>query len=240
MKKRIDVLIFEKDLARSRTAAAELVKRKMVMVDEKHVTKPSDEFEETSLIHIIKPLPFVSRGGEKLQAALEAFSENPKGLTVADIGSSTGGFTDCLLQYGAQKIYAIDVGTNQLDSSLRNNPRISVFEQTDIRKVQLPELVDLAVIDVSFISLTQVLPAVLTLLKKNAHIIALVKPQFEVGQDYLNRQGVVTNSQARKDALEKIHNWAIANNVSGWKSIESPLLGGTGNVEYLVYMQKGN
>lgn len=230
--------MFKKGLCRSRTAAAELIKRGLVTINNKSIIKPSEEIEEELDIHIIKPLPFVSRGGEKLQKALEVFSVKPSGYVVADIGSSTGGFTDCLLQAGAQKVYAIDVGTNQLDASLRNDSRVITLEQMDVRKVQLPELVDLAVIDVSFISLTQVLPAVLTLLKNDAEIIALVKPQFEVGQDNLNRQGVVTDKNARNSALEKIHAWTTANHLSEWESIQSPIIGGTGNIEYLVYIKK--
>ena len=148
-------------------------------------------------IELLSTPKFVGRGGEKLAAALSAFNVNPKDLIALDVGSSTGGFTDCLLQAGAQKVYAVDVGTDQFDPTLKKDPRVVLMEQTDIRNVtSLPDPIDLAVIDVSFISLTKVLPAASKLVKKSGAIIALIKPQFETSPESKNRAGVIVDEKS--------------------------------------------
>ena len=219
--------------------AQDLIDEGKVLVDGRKVLKTSTKVSCGSQIEIESYPRYVSRGGLKLEKALETFKVNVKDLIVADVGSSHGGFTDCLLQHGAKRVYAIDVGKNQLDAKLRQNPRVQIYEETDIRELKnLPELTDLAVVDVSFISLTQVLPSVQRLLKREGEIIALIKPQFEIGPKGLDKRGVVRDKILLQKAIEKIKSWARDN---GWKVqglIESPIKGAEGNIEYLIYLAR--
>ena len=183
---------------------------------------------------------FVSRGGEKLEAALEAFAIDVSGLTCADVGSSTGGFTDCLLQRGAAKVYAIDVGKGVLHWKLRNDPRVVVFEKTNIRYLKpasLPSRANLATIDVSFISLKVVLPAVIALLTRHHQIIALIKPQFEVGKGKVGKGGVVRSADEHRRVIEEIIASVAARGYEVGGVTESPMLGAKGNKEFLLYIR---
>ena len=177
---RLDTLMAEKKLVRSRSVATDLIKNNLVKVNGVIINKPAKDFPTETIIEILELPKYVGRGGLKLEKALEEFEISPNGLVVLDVGSSTGGFTDCLLQKGAKKVYAVDVGTDQLSETLKKSPRIVSMEKTDIRNIKtLPEKPDLAVIDASFISLELILENVASLLKENGKIIALIKPQFE-------------------------------------------------------------
>ena len=234
-KTRLDSAIFERKLARSRSQAAMLIAEGKVKVNGIVATKASMAVDAGAVLEVT-PAEFVGRGGQKLAHALKEFKIDPTGLTCADVGSSTGGFTDCLLQRGARKVYAIDVGTGQLDATLRSDARVVVMESTDIRTVaSLPEPIDLAVIDVSFISLSLVLPPVKKLLAPAGRIITLIKPQFEVGKGRLGKQGVVKDEAARAEAIAKIEEYAKSLGFEAKGVIPSPITGETGNVEYLFY-----
>jgi len=235
---RIDALIRKKKLLRSRTTAQNLIEEGLVKVDGRKILKPGTRVSIDSKIEIESFPKYVGRGGIKLERALESFNIDVKDLVVVDVGSSTGGFTDCLLQKGAKKVYAIDVGKDQLALELRKDPRVSVYEETDIRSLKaLPEKVDLATVDVAFISLTLVLPYVQRLLRCRGEIVALVKPQFEVGPGERSKRGIVKDERLREAAVEKIKKWAISNNLEVKGLIESPITGAAGNVEYLIYLK---
>jgi len=236
-KTRLDVLLSERGITRSRRVAHDLIKAGEVRVDGQVVSKPSALVSPKSVIDVISPPEYVSRGGLKLKKALDSFGINVDGLIVLDVGSSRGGFTDCLLKRGARKVYAVDVGKGQLDHQLRGDPRVVAREETDIRELgTLPELVDLATVDVSFISLTQVLPSVRKFLQPGGKVIALIKPQFESGPRKLGKEGVVKDPALLGAAVRKIENWADENgwDVEGLE--ESPIKGASGNTEYLVYL----
>jgi 23S rRNA (cytidine1920-2'-O)/16S rRNA (cytidine1409-2'-O)-methyltransferase len=236
-KERLDILIIKKGLVKSRNVSGELIKEGKVLVDGKKILKPGAKVSIDAKIEIKERPKYVSRGGLKLERALDAFEVDVKDLIVADIGASTGGFTDCLLQRGAKHVYAIDVGHGQLAEELRKDPRVSVYEKTDIRKLKaLPEKVDLATIDVSFISLTLILPHVQRLLKPRGQIIALLKPQFEVGRGR-TKKGIVKNKELREQTVEKIKQWAEENNYKVKAVTESPIKGTAGNIEYLFYLE---
>lgn len=237
-RERLDILLVERELARSRTAAAVLIERGSVLVNGVVIDKASRTTPIDAKIEVTEPLAFVSRAGEKLEHTLSTWNINVKGLTVADIGASTGGFTDCLLKRGAEKVYAIDVGTNQLDSTIRENSKVINIEQTDVRDVKIPELVDLVTIDVSFISLTYILETAKNLLKENGTIITLVKPQFEVGPGQVDKHGVVANESQRNDVLDKIKSEAQKINLKIQAQTTSPITGNAGNVEYLLWLKK--
>lgn len=231
----------DKGLAKSRNIANTLIKGGLVKVNGEIITKPAKEFTNSpSLqIEILEQPKYVGRGGLKLEKALSEFKIDPTDLTVLDVGSSTGGFTDCLLQKGAKKVYAVDVGTNQLDKSLISNLRVISMEKTDIREIEtLPEKPNLAVIDVSFISLELVLKKVYNLLANQGKIIALIKPQFETQKNDKNKSGIVKSDVLREQVLEKIKNYCQKNDLKVLKTIDSPILGGSGNKEYLILLQK--
>ncbi|MEI6805942.1 MAG: TlyA family RNA methyltransferase [Myxococcaceae bacterium] len=241
-KKRLDIVLVERGLETSRARAQARILAGDVVVGEHRVDKAGHLVSESDLIRLKdNSLPYVSRGGLKLEAALKAWPTQIKDAICIDIGASTGGFTDVLLQAGAKTVYAVDVGTNQLAYSLRMDPRVQVFEKTHILKVPegtfLPKP-SIAVIDVSFISLEKVLPAVLTHLAEPALIYALIKPQFEVGPNLIEKGGIVKNQSAREAARDKI--LTIAKNL-GLQIIghqESPVTGADGNVEYLACFHK--
>lgn len=235
MKQRLDLAIVSRSLARSRTEAQDRITHGKVLVNGAVETKPAKEVGDADLIRITEYIPFVGRGGVKLQHAIEYFRIDIKDKVILDVGSSTGGFTDCLLQNGAQKVYAVDVGTFQMADSLRNDSRVVLMEQTDIREAVLPEKVDAIVVDVSFISLSKILPSLKQFVKPGAPIIALIKPQFEVGQANLGKGGVVTNEQAREDAITTVLKSAAENGISIRDVTASPIVGGDGNKEFLLY-----
>jgi 23S rRNA (cytidine1920-2'-O)/16S rRNA (cytidine1409-2'-O)-methyltransferase len=185
-------------------------------------------------------MPFVSRGGYKLAGALDRFDLDVTGLVCADVGACTGGFTDVLLQRGAKRVYAIDVGYGQLDWNLRQDVRVVVMERTNVRYLdQLPQTVEFVSIDVSFISLKLILPAVKKWLTGDGNIVALIKPQFEAGPRQVGRGGVVKDMSVHRDVLEEILNWASKNDLAPQDLIRSPIKGAGGNVEFLVYLRRG-
>jgi len=239
-KERLDVLLMTRGLAESRSAAQKLIMAGEVFIGESRADKPGMPVAPDALIHVRQALPYVSRGGLKLQAALEAFALNVSGLTCADVGASTGGFTDCLLQRGAARVYAIDVGYGQLDWKLRRDPRVVVMERTNARYLEsLPEPVDLATIDASFISLTLILPSVMRWLKDDGQVVTLVKPQFEAGRDQVGKGGVVRDTAVHADVLKRVLTWANAEGLAPLGVIRSPITGPAGNVEFLARLKRG-
>ncbi|MBW1858518.1 MAG: TlyA family RNA methyltransferase [Deltaproteobacteria bacterium] len=242
-KRRLDLLLVERGLAPSRERAQALILAGKVWVEGKRISKAGAQVLADAAIEITgKDIPYVSRGGVKLEAALGAFNLDVTGLTCLDVGASTGGFTDCLLKHGAKHVTAVDVGYGQLDWSLRNDPRVEVIERTNIRHLDagaLPHPVDLACIDVSFISLKIVVPVVSQLIKQPANIICLIKPQFEVGKGMVGKGGVVRDP-ALHDAVIKDLTAAF----EGFKLrvlgiIPSPILGPKGNQEFLMHLELG-
>ncbi len=233
---RLDVALAQRGLVESRERAQQLIKASRVQVNGRVVTKSSVKVVDDDDIVLLSPWRYVSRGGEKLEAALKEFNVNVRGLTVLDVGSSTGGFTDCLLQHGAAKVYCVDVGRDQLAPRLRDDARVRVLEGTDIRALpQLPELVDLAVVDVSFISLRLVLPAIRKFLKSDSsRMIVLLKPQFEAGPHRTTKRGVIKDPKVREKVVADFQAWAARNEWKAQGVITSPILGKEGNVEYLV------
>src|SRR5262250_1261674 len=206
-KERLDRLLVSQGLASSREIAARTVLAGGVLVNGVVIDKPAKLIPSGARIEVEKSLPFVSRSGEKLAAALDAFQIDPQGKVALDVGCSTGGFTDCLLQRGTIRVYAVDVGYGQFEWRLRKDSRVVFLERTNIRYVDraaVPEPIDLAVIDVSFISLTLVLPAVVHLLNRSAVVVALVKPQFEVGKGQVGRGGIVRDDTQREVVTQKI------------------------------------
>jgi 23S rRNA (cytidine1920-2'-O)/16S rRNA (cytidine1409-2'-O)-methyltransferase len=238
---RLDVLIVNKNLVKSRSVALDLIKKGLVRINGKISTKPAKDYEDRPdlKIEIIEQPKYVGRGGLKLEEALLEFKIIPVDLICLDVGSSTGGFTDCLLQNGAKKVYAIDVGTGQFDLELAKDPKITLLEQTDIRNIKnLPEKIDLAVIDVSFISLELILEPVKNLLKAGGKIIALIKPQFETKKEAKNKSGIVKTDEIREQVLENIKNYCQKINLKVLAITDSPILGGSGNKEYLILLEK--
>jgi 23S rRNA (cytidine1920-2'-O)/16S rRNA (cytidine1409-2'-O)-methyltransferase len=242
---RLDQLLVERGLVESRTKAQALILAGKVRVGEgdaaRRDRKPGDLVEATVAVEIEMPDPYVSRGGHKLAAALDAFDIDPTGQVCLDVGASTGGFTDVLLQVGARRVYALDVGRGQLAESLRADPRVVSMERTNARTLTattLPEPVNLVTIDVSFISLDKVLAPIVTTLGPAAHIVALVKPQFEAGRGRTDR-GVVRDPQVHREVLERAVATARAAGLGTRDVIASPLLGPEGNREFLVHLAQG-
>ena len=236
---RLDQYLAEKGLCKSRTAAQSLIKSGGVSVNGAPCGKPSADVSDGDDVTITgEQLRYVGRGGLKLEGAIAAFGIQLTGLVCLDIGSSTGGFTDCMLQNGAARVYAVDVGTDQLDPKLRADSRVVVMEQTDIRTAQLPEQVDFVGTDVSFISLKQVIPHINRLLKINGSAAALIKPQFEAGRQALNKKGIVKDEKIRRRVVEDITQFAGQCGFAVLGVTESPVQGGDGNTEYLMYIGK--
>lgn len=204
-KRRLDVLLVERGLAESRTQAQRLIRAGLVRVAGQVADKPGTQVATNAAITLQARPRFVSRGGEKLEAALVRFGLDVRGWVAADVGASTGGFTDCLLQHGARRVYAIDVGYGQLDWRLRNDPRVVVMERTNARYLEsLPEPVDLVTVDVSFISLGLILPMAVRWLKPGGRVVALIKPQFEAGRREVGKGGVVRDPQVHRRVLERV------------------------------------
>ena len=245
-RERIDKLMVEQGYAESRTRAAAMVMAGIVMIGEKKAEKPSDKFETTATIRLKGAsidLKYVGRGGLKLEAALREFEIDPTGLVCIDIGSSTGGFTDCLLQHGARRVVCIDSGTNQLVWSLRSDERVEVREQTNARDLvpaDFETLFDLAVMDVSFISVTKVIPAVLPLLVDDGKLIVLIKPQFEVGRGEVGKGGIVRDSEKHERVVSEINEFAAGLELDLQGVIDSPILGAEGNKEFLALYATGD
>ena len=243
-RERIDKLLVERGLAESRTKAQAMVMAGLVLVDEQRVEKPSHQFDPNSAIRITggddPTTRYVGRGGLKLEAALREFEIDVSGFVCLDVGASTGGFTDCLLQNGAKKVFAVDVGHNQIDWRLRNDPRVEVREGVNARYLtpaDFPLKFELVVMDVSFISVTKVLPAIVPLLAPDGSIITLIKPQFEVGRGEVGGGGIVRDEAKRLRVIEEVNNAARALGLEVVKVIESPITGVEGNVEYLALYQ---
>ena len=242
-KERLDKLLVDRGLVASRERARALVMSGAVLVRGQPETKPGTMLDPAvEIVLREQDHPYVSRGALKLVKGLDTFAIDPTGMVCLDIGASTGGFTDVLLRRGAAKVYAIDVGYGQLAWSLRRDPRVVVLERENVRNLDLdkvPEPCDLAVIDVSFISLTLVLPRVAELLRPppGKPIVALVKPQFEVGREQVGKGGVVRDEQVRRSAVDKVRTWAAANGFVAGDDVESPITGPAGNVEYLLLLR---
>jgi len=241
-KVRIDRLLVERGLATSRDRAQRLIMAGDVLVGEQPVTKPGAEVAGDAPVRLRRAeAPFVSRGGEKLAGALDAFGLDVTGATVLDVGASTGGFTDCVLQRGARRVIALDVGYGQLAWRLRSDARVAVLERTNARALEprmLPETPDVATVDVSFISLTLVLPPVAAVLAPQATVVALVKPQFEVGRSQVGKGGVVRDPVARATAVTRVRTAAEELGFAVRGEAESVLPGPNGNREVLIWLNR--
>ena len=242
MKTRLDVLMVERGLGESREKAKAVIMSGNVFVDGEREDKAGASFPETAVIEVKgNPLKYVSRGGLKLEKAMKHFDVDLAGKVCMDVGSSTGGFTDCMLQNGAAKVYAVDVGTGQLAWKLRQDERVVVMEKTNIRYVtreQIPEPVEFASIDVAFISLTKVLKPVKELLTPAGQVVALIKPQFEAGREQVGKKGVVRDKKVHLEVIERVLGHACG---LGFEVLDldfSPIRGPEGNIEYLAHLKK--
>lgn len=241
-KERLDKILVERGLVASRDRARALILAGQVLVAETVVDKAGTQiFTEAEIRLKTDDIPYVSRGGLKLEKALDEFPVRVNGVVAVDVGASTGGFTDCLLQRGATKVYAVDVGYGQLDWKLRSDERVVNLERTNIRHLDsstLGEKPSLAVIDASFISLEKVLPPTLNLLTDDAQVVALIKPQFEVGRGEVGKGGVVRDQVKHEQVVERIRTFVVASGCEIIGVAESPLLGPKGNREFLIAMQR--
>ncbi len=242
MKERLDILVVNKGIAPSREKAKALIMAGQIFVDNEREDKPGTKFDENSHIELHgKALPYVSRGGLKLEKAIESFDLQLEGKICMDIGASTGGFTDCMLQNGAGKVYAVDVGYGQFDYKLRCDDRVICMEKTNIRYVtpeDIDDVLDFASCDVSFISLSKVFPAAYNLLKTGGEMVSLIKPQFEAGKDKVGKKGVVREPEIHLEVILNVIGYAIDNGFVVNRLDYSPIKGPEGNIEYLIYMTK--
>ena len=240
IKKRLDVLLTEQMYADTRSKAQAIIMAGQVYVNGQKADKPGVSYEENVEIEVRGvTCPYVSRGGLKLEKALRDFGVNPDGFVCSDSGASTGGFTDCLLQQGAKKVFAIDVGYGQLDWKIRSDDRVVVMERTNIRYVtpeDLGELLDLSVIDVSFISLKIVLPTIKTLLKPNGQVLCLIKPQFEAGREKVGKKGVVREPEIHQEVLDSFVETVNSLGFTILGLTFSPVKGPEGNIEFLSHL----
>jgi len=239
-KKRLDVLVFEKGFATSRQRSSALIMSGNILVNNQLVDKPGTMIAvDADIVNKGPDIPFVSRGGFKIEKAIHELSLNVTGMLCLDVGASTGGFTDCLLQHGARRVYAIDVGYGQLDWKLRQDPRVVVIERKNVRyatKELLPEPFDLISIDVSFISLKIVIPAIKKFLKKDGKILALIKPQFEVGKNQVGKGGVVKDPKLHQSVIQELSAFFSDSGFKIGPVIPSPILGPKGNTEFIIYL----
>ena len=239
-KERIDKVLVDLGIAESRTKAQALVMSGVVLVNERRIDKPSDKISPDSKVRIKGDSPesrYVGRGGLKLEGALREFGIDPSGLNCLDVGASTGGFTDCLLQHGAEKVVAVDVGTNQLAWKIRNDDRVTVLENVNARALKpedIPFVPDLIVMDVSFISVTKILPALKDLISPNGKIIVLIKPQFEVGKGEVGKGGIVREPEKQEAVVRSVTEFASSIGLSRKGLVDSPILGAEGNKEFLA------
>lgn len=241
MKERLDVLLVKRGLAPSREKAKAIIMSGIVFVDNEREDKAGTTFDEKVNIEVRgKTLKYVSRGGLKLEKAMDVFGVKIEGKTCMDVGASTGGFTDCMLQNGAVKVYSVDVGHGQLAWKLVQDDRVICMDRTNIRYVtpdQIDDVLDFASIDVSFISLTKVLLPVKNLLKKNGQIVCLIKPQFEAGRENVGKKGVVRDKKVHVQVIEKVIEYAMSIGFKILNLDHSPVKGPEGNIEYLLYLQ---
>lgn len=241
MKERLDVLLVKQGLAESREKAKAVIMAGEVFVDNQREDKAGQTFPTTAKIEVRgKKMKYVSRGGYKLERAMEAFPIVLKDKVCMDVGSSTGGFTDCMLQNGARFVYAIDVGTNQLAWKLRQDERVKSMERTNIRYVvpeDIGEPVDFVSVDVAFISLTKVLSPVKALMKEEGQIVCLIKPQFEAGREKVGKKGVVRDKKVHREVIETVMNHSLSLGFHILGIDHSPIRGPEGNIEYLLYME---
>ena len=242
MKERLDVLLVKRNLAESREKAKAVIMAGNVFVDGQREDKAGTTFPEEVKIEVRgHVLPYVSRGGLKLEKAIKNFAVSVDGKVCTDVGSSTGGFTDCMLQNGAVKVFAIDVGRGQLDWKLRQDPRVVCMEKTNIRYVtpeDIGEPVDFSSVDVSFISLTKVLEPIRNYLTEDGEIVALIKPQFEAGREKVGKKGVVRERSTHHEVIEKVTQYAVSIGFDVLEIEFSPIKGPEGNIEYLVHLKK--
>lgn len=245
-KDRIDKLLHELGFASSRSKAQAMIMAGIVLVNEQRVEKPSETFAPNAAIRIKGDSPesrYVGRGGLKLEKALSEFKIDPTGYFCLDVGSSTGGFTDCLLQNGAEKVVAVDAGTNQLDWKLRSDDRVDVRENTNAREMKpehFDQLFDLIVMDVSFISVTKIFPVFPALIKPEAKIVVLIKPQFEVGKGEVGKGGIVREPEKHERVINEVKTSAASFGLNMIEIIESPILGAEGNKEFLALFELQN
>ncbi len=239
---RLDKAIFERGLAQSRSRAAQLIDNSSVTVNGNIISKASYDINENDVILVTDTIGYVGRGGMKLECAFKSFGISPKGLEALDIGASTGGFTQCLLRLGATSVIAVDVGHGQMHETLLNDERVRLLENFNAKNLT-PEIIDgrkdIAVMDVSFISQTEIYSAMFSCLKDDGYAITLVKPQFEAGSKYLNKKGIIKNKKVYLDVFDKIQCSAHEYFYSVDKACASPILGGDGNIEFLVLLKKG-
>jgi len=238
---RLDKALFEKGLVDSREKAKALIIAGEVLVNGIPADKAGTQVRPDDELSIKNKMPFVSRGGLKLEQAINDFGLDLTDKTGMDIGASTGGFTDCMLQHGAVKVYAVDVGYGQFDWKLRQDERVVLMEKTNVRyleKESVPDEIDIASIDVSFISLTKVIPNLLQFLKPQGEIVALIKPQFEADRKDIGKGGVVKEESTRLEIVEMIKTWSEDNSLDVIGTTTSPIKGPKGNVEYLIYLRK--
>ncbi len=243
MKERLDVILVKQGLAKSREAAKAIIMAGNVFVAGQREDKAGTMFETEGLDLLVKenPLKYVSRGGLKLEKALQEFPLSLSGAICMDIGASTGGFTDCMLQNGAAKVYAIDVGHGQLDWKLRNDARVVCMEKTNFRYVtseQIPDVIDFASVDVSFISLSKILPAAYPLLKSGGEMVCLIKPQFEAGREKVGKKGVVRDASVHEEVIRAVSEFTVADGFLILGLTYSPIKGPEGNIEYLMHIRK--
>lgn len=242
MRERLDVLLVTRNLAPSREKAKALIMSGNVFIDNQKEDKPGTKVDEEAKIYIkTNPIPYVSRGGLKLEKALHNFDITLNEKICIDVGASTGGFTDCMLQNGAKKVFSIDVGYGQFDWGLRNHPKVVCMEKTNIRYVKpedIGEEADFASIDVSFISLTKVIHPVMNLLKKDGEIISLVKPQFEAGREKVGKKGVVRDPKVHIEVLKRVASFFMDHQLDILDVDYSPITGPEGNIEYLYHVHK--
>jgi 23S rRNA (cytidine1920-2'-O)/16S rRNA (cytidine1409-2'-O)-methyltransferase len=237
VRRRVDTLVMEKGLAESRERARALVMAGKVLVDGEAMIKPGAMVGEGVMVEVLEGLPFVSRGGLKLDHALDQFDMDVRGRTALDIGASAGGFTDCLLKRGVERVYAVDVGYGQLDWRLRSDPRVVVMERVNARHlISLDEQVDIATIDVSFISVEKILPNMPSLVKKGRCVVVLFKPQFEVAKGQVGKGGIVKDPLLHARSLGRFIVWAVEHDFRIRGLIPSPILGAEGNKEFLLLL----
>lgn len=240
-RKRLDVALVERELVESREKAQRLILAGQVRINGQPASKSSQPVQPEDALEVIAPEKFVSRGGLKLEAALDHFRIDCRDRVGLDIGASTGGFTDCLLQHGARRVYAVDVGENLIAWKLRNDPRVRVIEKNNARYLTpaaIGEPVDLVTADVSFISLTKILPAAKTCVRAGADFVVLIKPQFEAGREKVERGGVVRDPSVHRQVVQRIREFAETRLQAEWRGVvESPITGPAGNKEFLAWFR---
>ncbi len=242
MPERLDISIYKRGLAASRERARQMIKGGFIYLNGKQALKASCNVNENDKIDVIgETLKFVSRGGIKLEYAVKAFGLDFDGLTAIDMGASTGGFSDCMLQGGAKKIYAVDVGSGQLHEKIKNDPKVINMEQVNIRNMHFEDIgekVDFISIDTSFISLKHILPKAFMFIKESGNIVALIKPQFEAGRVNIGKGGIVKDKKIHSKVVKDIYDFVIQNGFTPVNIVPSPITGGDGNREYLMHIKK--